>query len=263
MRKEATEVKRRGAYMRAVTGTAVIHEYCVPDDWDTENFYHVKKANPLKSITVEVLKRKRSSPAMVPAHWRRFVCGTPAKMEAWIEPQAWDALAVHIGGVEPGDAVWLSLVCNRRGPSAIALACQKDDAIAAKVIIGEMSDIEIENRLRELSNAYPVMEITYALTEFHRSAEILELEGLPMIETPHSPQRMMVSAVTLNRLIGEGLLRHDGDPELRKHVLRAGTVMNRQGWMFEKTPETSGLVALAMACERAAQAYPDPQVMVF
>jgi hypothetical protein len=59
----------------------VMHDWSVPADQDVEDMTVVKRANPLSTITVEELAKKRRSPSMTVQHWRRFVCNQAVRTE--------------------------------------------------------------------------------------------------------------------------------------------------------------------------------------
>lgn len=173
----------------------------------------------------------------------------------------WDRLKVDIGRVEPGDKVWVSVDVGTN-PGIAWAARRPDESVAGKVELfeGTVPLEVVENRLVELASEYQVREITYDRVGFQRSAELLEQRGLPMVEFPHSPERMSIVSMTLHRLIEAGKLRHDGDPGLRAQVLAGTTKETERGWRLIKSPSTRGLVALAVAVHQATFPRRPPRV---
>jgi phage terminase large subunit-like protein len=268
MRDQATERSGRGSFLRAATETTVLHEYAVPEGRDPEHLPTVKKANPLKAITPAQLRRKLDSPAMTPSHWRRFVCGMPARLDSWVEPPAWDRLKVDIGGLEPGDQAVLAL---RVGAGCgIGIAVPRDDervAVGIRTIAappsGRVPFREMEAALEELCEIYEVLEIGYDPKQIGTAWSVLEERGLPMVSIPQTPPRLASATATLWRLISGELLMHDGDAELRRQVLAGRTQETLGGWRLDPTPDTAALVALAMACHEACKgASPSPLIVV-
>lgn len=248
---------REGAYSYAVSsdGTFEFHEWCLDPGADLSDMYLVKEANPAPWHTVKALTRRHNSPAMTPARWARFGCGVWTFGEMpWLEASEWDVLAVDIGGAVPGDEVCVHVSFSGES-GAIALVSPRDGgAVAVTAEIAEKTSLgQIERRLEELARLYQVREVSYDPQEFRRSAELLTERGLPMFETPHSAERVSIVSVTLHRLVKEKLLRHDGNEQLREHVLRGTTKESERGWRFVKSPKTRGLIALAMACHRATE----------
>src|SRR5207344_1375040 len=97
---------------------------------------------------------------------------------------------------------------------------------------------QVEFMLRRISERYDVAEIGFDPDQFRRSAELLEQEGLPMVEIPQSVKRLSQATASLWRVVSGGLLAHDGDDELRRQVLAGSTKETTQGWRIDPTPET-------------------------
>ena len=250
-------VTRKGSFLRALGPNSVLHEYAVPESGNPDNLKEVKAANPLKAITIETLKRKKSSPAMTPGHWRRFVCGMPASLESWLEAETWDGLRADVGGLRDGDRVYLAI---RVGAGAgIGIASPRDDgriAVGAEIIPapeqGRLSFEGLEWSIRRLTERYKVESVLYDPKYFMRSAEILQQAGIPMMEAPQTPIRYAEATATLWRLISAGLIVHDGDEALRREVLAGQTKETEQGWRLVATEQTRALIALALAVHQAS-----------
>jgi phage terminase large subunit-like protein len=266
MRDQATTSHREGAFLRAEGPNSILHEYAVPEDGDPDDLTQVLAANPLKSITRAVLERKRTSPAYEPNHWRRFVCGMPARLESPIRPQDWDPLKTDIGAVAPDDEVYVGI---RIGAAiGIALASPRGEGVAVKMIplpapvSSRVSFRVIEDLLRELDQTYRVIQFIYDPDHFARSAELLEEEGLPMEKEFQSPKKLTQATSTFWRLVSGRLLSHDGDPELRRQVLAGTTKETQQGWRFEPTADTAGLIATIIAVHQATDVPPHEPLIV-
>jgi phage terminase large subunit-like protein len=96
------------------------------------------------------------------------------------------------------------------------------------------------------------------------SSEALRLErdhGLALVEWPQSEARMTICSERLHGLVIEQRLRHPGDPELDRHVANAVAKPTPRGWRLVKSADSAqidGVIALAMAAERASQPAPQP-----
>lgn len=265
--RESGTATRKGSFVRVVSPNAVLHEYAVPDEGDPDNMDDVLAANPLGAITKAVLERKYSSPSMTPAHWRRFVCGQPNRLESWIEPKVWDGLIWDVGNVAEGDEVY---VCVRVATGiGIGIVSLRGDKAAVKLrtitppLTGRVPLWEVEAALRDLDKFYEVLGITYDPDQFLRPAEILEEEGLPMHDVPQRARRLSQATSTMWRYVSGGLLGHDGDPELRSQVLAARTKETIQGWHLDPEPHTPGVIAVALALHDATEApYPEPLIVL-
>lgn len=258
---ELPHVTRRGVRTNAWNaGRAfVLHEFSLPAGADHSDIALVKQANPAPWHTVSTLRREFRSPSNTPGQWMRYVCNLWTEgEEPAVDPALWDSLAVHVGQVEPGEDVWMAA---HVGDSAwIAIVAQRDgDRVAAKVVaVGEdRSGVKTEAKLLELAGQYRVEEIAHPRITFMRSAEILDAVGLPMVETPYSPQRFAVISSTFNRLVNAGLLMHDGDPALRAQVLAATSKDSETGWRYVLSPQCAALFALANALHQATSVVDD------
>ncbi|MGH2373792.1 MAG: hypothetical protein ACRDIC_10035, partial [bacterium] len=254
--------KRKGMENRASSadGSFVLHEWCLADDDDQSDMKLVERANPAPWHTIQTLRRRYDSPSTTPAQWSRFACGVWTFGEKpWIEPPDWDAMRVDIGGVEAGESVWLHVTAGSSG--GIAIAAPRDGGGVAVSAIGTSGDAPLEHFERLVvaaSERFDVRECSYDRVEFQRSAELLFARGIPMMEVPHSPERLSIASTTLNRLVQGGQVRHDGDPTLRASVLRGSTKETERGWRFIKTPQTRILIALAIAVHQATQVPAEP-----
>lgn len=243
-------------HVRSSDGVFAFHEWCLDAEDDVEDMAVVKQANPAPWQTEDELAKRRNSGLMTPWGWLRFACGIWTEgEEPWLEPAAWDDLARPGLEIPEGEQVWLGVDIGVRGDStAIAMVAEQDETLLAKATImpPPVSLEDVEDAIRNLAGRYQVQAIAFDPWSFRRSAEMLEAEGLPMIEVPQSPERMHIVSAELFRLIETGVLRHDGDPNLRAHVLAGVTKETERGWRLRKDPKSrrpiDALIALAMAC---------------
>jgi phage terminase large subunit-like protein len=103
---------------------------------------------------------------------------------------------------------------------------------------------------------------------FKALAQILEGEGLVMIEVPQNDSRMVPAATELYGLIVSGRLRHDGDPVLARHIANVvGRSRGESGWRITKLKDSSkkidGAVATAMGVQEALRPWPKPHATAF
>jgi len=263
MRDEATETKRDGCYLRAATKTTVLHEYAMPEDGDPEDLDLALEANPLAMIDRATLERKRSSPSWTLAHWKRFVLGQPARMDTWIEPAVWDALKVEVGGIEPGDEVFLAVRVTQGGGCGIGIAAPKDKdrvAVATEMLPYDFPGLDF--RLRQLDELYKVRYIYGYAPQFGIGVDVMRDHGLPMEDLAQSPMRLMEATSTFRTLVASHRLIHDGDPVLRKQVLSGRVKEAPTGSYLLPTKEVQGLVAVILAADQASQWSPRPLVLL-
>ena len=196
--------------------------------------------------------------------WRRFACGIWTEgEEPWIDPGMWDRLRgeVFIG---PDDPIWVGVDVGVRHDSSaiVTVAGSGEGEVACRARILRPGDggvpLElVEQAVRDACDGLNVREVVYDPWTFRRSAEILEREGLPMVEFPQSAERMANASANLYRLIEAGQLVQDGNAELRAHVMAGAVKQTERGWRLVKDPKLArpidALIALSMAALPAAQ----------
>jgi phage terminase large subunit-like protein len=260
-------------FARSPDGSFVMHEWALDPGADVADMALVKEANPAPWHTERTLRRRFESPSTTDWQWQRFACGIWTEgEEPWVEPKAWDALKADVR-FERGDRVVVGVDLGVRHDSTAIVAVRLEDmAVEAHIMVpprgGSLPLASVEAKLRELHDLYAVQEFVYDPWSFRRSAELLEDEGLPMLEHPMSNERMTLASANLYKLIQEGKVKHDGDPELRSHVLAGTTKETERGWRLVKDPKQrrpiDALIALAIAAKVATdQAYDGELVEVF
>lgn len=86
---------------------------------------------------------------------------------------------------------------------------------------------------------------------FRESAELLEDDGLNMVEFPQFPSRMGPASELLYELATTRRLRHDGDPVLARHLAAATAKLTRRGWVITKPEGSTRHIDLAVAAAMA------------
>jgi len=247
--------RRRGAYSHAAAEGFVLHEWSLRDEDDRDDLKLVKEANPASWQTVEKLVRRKTSPSMTPGRWARFACGVwTGAEEPWLEAGVWAGLEVDLGRVQEGERVWAAVSAGTN-PAIVLAAPRVEEAAAVKSFIweGDVGLEVLEDWLVSLADSYDLVEVLFDRVEFQRSAELLEARGLPMVEVPHSPERLSIVSQTLHRLICQGDLAHDGDEVLASQVGRAVTKETERGWRLLKSSDSRALIAMGFAVHQATQ----------
>jgi phage terminase large subunit-like protein len=162
--------------------------------------------------------------------------------------------------VTPGEKVWVAVDVGTNPGIAVA-APRPDEAVAVRAWVwdGAVPLETLEAWLVSLADEYEIQEIAFDRVGFQRSAELLEAQGFPMAEIPHSPERISIVSQTLHRLIQQRQLRHDGDKALRAQVIGAVTKETERGWRLVKSQDSRALIALAVAVHQATQVETSPR----
>lgn len=247
--------RRKRSSVRSPNGAFAFTEWCLDPSDDPDDMALVKLVNPAPWRDIATLGEEHDSPSMTPWQWLRFACGVWTEgEEPWIEPVKWDRLAADVV-LDPARSTVLAVGLGRRAESgAIAVLQAESGVVSAEVELAGLTSLpKVESRLRELAATYKVVTVVYGSKLFRRSADLLEAEGMTMLEHPLTPERMVPASGTLYELVEQGNLRHERDPELRAQVLAGRVKETENGWRFVQDPTLprpiDGLIALAIGCQ--------------
>lgn len=99
---------------------------------------------------------------------------------------------------------------------------------------GEVNHLEVEDRIRELSGEYNVVEIVADPYRWQRSMNVLAEEGLPVHKFPQTPQRQTPATNDLRAAVNAGLLTHSGEQVLNSHIMRSSIQETARGVKLTK-----------------------------
>jgi hypothetical protein len=236
---------RKGAFVRAATERIVLHEWAVPETGDVEDLRLVKKANPLKAVTIAKLAAKLAAPTMTMGHWRRFVCNLPTRSDSSAITEAeWENARTR-DQIPPETPIWLGIdVAWKWDTTALVPLWTRDDGsrvlapvgAPARILTpprdGSMLDPNlIEQALTEINRRNPIHTVVMDPSKAEQLASWIEQTfGATVIERGGSSAPEHV--VDFERFM-EGLrtggLKHGGDPGLTKHALNAIARVDRFG----------------------------------
>lgn len=182
--------------------------------------------------------------------------------DSWLPQGAWELCRSDLALV-PGAPTWIGVDMALKRDTTAAVAVQHvDGKIVARAKIwlpegGIMDVAAMESHLLEMAKLYDVQEVAYDPAFFQRSAEALAEQGMPMVEFPQSPQRMVPACGHLYEVIVNQRLAHDGNPIFSDQVLSAAQRMKDNGWTLSKGKskrKIDAVIALAIAVDRATTA---------
>jgi phage terminase large subunit-like protein len=253
--KDATDRQNGGPRIRAASEDIVIHDWAVRDRRKADDMDAVAEANPFSAVTAEVLRKKRESPTMTDAHWLRFVCNIAARESGQaILPEDWDALKEKLS---PNPEDWCI--------GFIDLGW-KIDCTGLGILTWESAERRLVHSVKVLEPPVDESDIVKALAERQlkwepfgwvfdpnaggaQMAQLLDKGEHPhqgeatfnFIEHSQDNAPMSLAASRMDEAIRAKYLRHDGDPDLRKHALN--TVRKPLGgekWKYDRPPEAKG-----------------------
>jgi phage terminase large subunit-like protein len=208
----------------------------------------------------------------------------PKGEDVWEVAELWASLADDTVDLEPDLPTHVMIDVGLRHDSSAVVAAQElpGGAVVVRSRVWEnpypasdprhehwtLNIAEIENFLRAIHGAYPApaRELAgpafyYDKTFFERSADDLMGEGLNMMEYPQSDARMVPASQRFFQLVKEGLIVHDGDPVLARHIANVVPHEREKGWRISKPRGSKrhidAAVAAAVAAHEATRTEPD------
>lgn len=232
----APEITETVGHTRAAGGGMVLHDWAIPADGDPDDMELVKAANPLSTITVKSLSDKRGSPTMSVAHWKRFVCNIATRAEGeGVTPEEWDAL--YEADLEPDRSKWsvgwldLGWKIDTTAMGIIVWESDSRRVIAGvKVLKPPVEEGDIVDGMVELQREFnPVGWVYDPNASGQQMAQLLDKGEHPrqggvefnFFEHSQDNAPMSLAAARFDEAVRGGWLVHDGDTELRTHVLNA------------------------------------------
>ncbi|MGI8425541.1 MAG: terminase large subunit domain-containing protein [Actinomycetota bacterium] len=178
--------------------------------------------------------------------FRRFRLGQwTATEKAWFDAGVFDALAVE-GPIRDGSRAWLALDGSWSGDTTAVVAC---DELFRLQVLGHwappiMNDgkwrvpmADVEQCIRDACARLDVEEIAFDPARWSRNMQALEDEGLPVVEFPQTPQRMIPATTRFYDAVVDGGLSWTNDDKgkaLAAHVQAAEVREGDNGAMIKK-----------------------------
>lgn len=194
--------------------------------------------------------------------------------QVWLPQGSWDRCADPSRVIEPGSNVVLGFdgSFNNDSTALVVATCSSTPHLDV-VECWEKPEqagnewqvpiLDVEEAIRQACRRWQVREIACDPYRWARSYQILEGEGLPVVEFPQHPARMVPATQRFYEAVVNGTLTHSGDPRLARHVGNCVIKTDARGSRLAKDAKASNrkidlAVASVMAVDRAVQA-PPPQ----
>lgn len=190
--------------------------------------------------------------------------------EAWLPAGTWDACADAERQIPEGAEVVLGFdgSYNNDSTALVVVECPRDelpphvDVVAAwEKPQGSMNDwsvpiIDVEAEIRAACRRWQVREIVCDPYRWSRTYQILEDEGLPIVEFPQSPARMVPATQRFYEAVLNRTVTHSGDQRLARHLANTVVRTDSRGSRISKDAKHSPrkidlAVSAVMALERA------------
>ncbi|WBP87048.1 terminase large subunit domain-containing protein [Kitasatospora cathayae] len=202
--------------------------------------------------------------------------------QAWLPAGAWDACEDSEVTIPDGSEVVLGFDGSFSNDSTalVVVSCtvSEDDKPHVDVVaawekpqgVGQdwaVPIIDVEDEIRRACRKWQVREIVCDPFRWARTYQILEGEGLPVVEFPQSPARMTPATQRFYEAVLNETVTHSGDPRLARHLANCVIRTDSRGSRLSKDSKGSPrkidlAVSAVMALERACQEperTPEPQ----
>ena len=263
-------------------------------DWRDEEEWH--RANPSMAEGTLRIEALRADARTTPEHeFRRYHLNMwTATATAWLPYGAWEACRDDDLELDESLPLFVGIdVALRNDSTAVVCAQRQGERTVVRAKVWEnpypeddsrhadwrLNIFEVEEHLKALRARFPAPattiddvvkpgpEFAYDPAYFHRSAAILEGEGLAMVEYPQHDSRMVPASQGLYQLVVEGKIAHDGDPTLARHVANATADQKPRGWRLSKPKgsrrKIDAAIALAIAAHRAQSDAPTLEPSIY
>lgn len=123
--------------------------------------------------------------------------------------------------------------------------------------------VDVEDAIRQACRRWQVREIVCDPFRWARTYQALEAEGLPVVEFPQSPQRMVPATQRFYEAVLNAGLTQSGDPRLARHIDNCVLKVDARGSRLAKETRNSPrkidlAVSAVMAFDRASETPPAP-----
>jgi phage terminase large subunit-like protein len=183
--------------------------------------------------------------------------------EAWLPPGAWAACTSVDQPLVDGAEVVLAFDGSFNGDTTVLVVATVADRPAIDLVEmwtgagNQVPIVDVEQAIRQACRRWRVLEIAADPFRWARSLQLLDGEGLPILEYPQSPGRMTPATARFYEAVVNGQLTHSGDTRLARHVGNAVLREDARGARLAKERKDSprridAAVAAVMAHDRAA-----------
>lgn len=190
--------------------------------------------------------------------------------QAWLPAGTWDECAAPELHIPDGAEVVLGFdgSFNNDSTALVAVSCPEGDELPHIEVVeawerphGAANDWavpiqDVEDEIRDACRRFQVREIACDPFRWARTYQILESEGLPIVEFPQSPARMVPATQRFYEAVLNKTITHSGDPRLARHISNTVVRTDSRGSRISKDSKASPrkidlAVSAVMALERA------------
>jgi phage terminase large subunit-like protein len=189
--------------------------------------------------------------------------------ETWLPGGAWDACAAPDVLIPQGASVVLGFDGSFNNDSTALVVCS--DGVVPHIDVVDAWErptdgrhdwqvpiVDVEEAIRAACRRWQVREIVCDPFRWARTYQILESEGLPIVEFPQNATRMVPATQRFYEAVVNETVTHSGDPRLARHLANCVIKTDARGSRLAKESKASLrkidlAVAAVMAFDRASQ----------
>lgn len=159
---------------------------------------------------------------------------------SFLPPGVWDALTQNHPIPEGSDVVLALDGSFSDDTTALLLATVSTTPHFQPLKVWEPKDgeripiAEVEDAIRDAARRFNLIELVCDPFRWARTMQVLEDEGLPVVEFPWSPSRITAATGDVYQACIGGKLSHSGDPKLAAHVAAAVIREDSRGIRIDK-----------------------------
>ena len=228
----------------------------------------IRAANPAADLFVDVESVAAKFSELPLAEFERyFLARWTTNAQAWLAAGAWDACAAPDTVIADGAEICIGFdgSVNNDSTAIVAATCAPEPHI---FMIGcwerDETDpawtvpvIDVEAAIRAACLRFKVREIVADRFRWQRSLQLLESDGLPVVEFPQTSARMSPATARFYEAVLNKTVTHSGDPVLARHLGNACLKVDARGQRLVKETKWSprkidAALAACMAFDRAA-----------
>jgi phage terminase large subunit-like protein len=245
-------------------------EYAAPLGCDLEDESAWTTANPALDDFLHRDALRSNLRTLREASFRRYRLGQWVQDDAaWLPDGAWAACTDATSTMVDGAEVVLGFDGSFNGDCTAIVAVTVDDTPHVEVVAlwerppDAMGDwqvpvLDVEEELRAACRRWQVRELACDPFRWARTFQILDGEGLPVVEFPQSPARMTPATQRFYEAVSNGTITHSGDHRLARHMANVRVRDTPRGQRLAKEHRDSTrridlAVAAVMAHARATE----------
>lgn len=245
-------------------------EWCAPDDLPRDDPKAWVLSNPGLGHRIDPDFITSELDSLAPGDFERERLGRWDEEVGgqWIPDELWAACEVGTDAV-PTSNIVLALTGSSEGTITALVGCTVDDP--PHVFIAgywENEDgvpvLEVEQAIRSRYGTGSVVQIAADPARWARTIQVLGAEGLPVVEYPLTPARMIPASTRFHEAVVNRQLTQDGHDDLAAHISNAVVKVDSRGSRITRESRYSlrridlavaAVVAHDLACDLKAQAF--------